>query len=152
MHRFTDQVSLSIYFTTGVRKMSDTGTGTTIAFGTSSFSAEITSISSGGISRESYDTSHMGTTGSMTKAPKKLVDQGTVDLEFKFDPDAQPPISGPTETVTITFPIPSGDSAGATLIGSGFITNFEWGAELEEEMTASATLTWAAAPAWTAAS
>ena len=130
--------------------MSDTGTGTTIVFATSSFSAEITSISSGGVSRDSYDTSHMGTTGSMTKAPKSLVDQGTIDLEFKHDPDAQPPISGPTETVTITFPIPAGGTTGATLIGSAFITDYSWSAELEEEMTASATLTWAAAPAWTA--
>jgi hypothetical protein len=132
--------------------MSDTGTGTTIVFATSAFSAEITGITAGGVSRESYDTSHMGTTGSMTKAPKKLVDQGTIDIDFKFNPNAQPPYSGATETVTITFPIPAGDSAGATLIGSGFITDFSWGAELEEEMTASATLTWAAAPAWTASS
>ena len=129
--------------------MSDTGTGTTIVFGTSAFTAELLSVTSGGVSRGSYDTTHMGTTGSMTKSPLALVDEGTVDIEFNYDPDEQPPISGVTETVTITFPIPAGDSAGATLVGSGFITDFSWSAELEEKMTASATLTWAAAPAWT---
>ena len=132
--------------------MSDTGTGTTIVFATSAFTAEVTNISSSGITRDSYDTSHLGTTGSMTKAPKKLIDAGSIDLEFKFDPNSQPPISGPTETVTITFPIPTGGAAGATLVGSAFITDWEWGAELEDEMQASATLMWAADPVWTASS
>ena len=130
--------------------MSDLGTGTTIVFGTSGFTAEILSLGSGGVSRDSYDTTDMATTGSMTKSPKKLVDEGTIDIEFAFDPNLQPPISGPTETVTITFPVPAGGSTGATLIGSGFITDFSWSAELEERMTASATLTWADTPAWTA--
>jgi len=130
--------------------MSDTGTGTTIAFGTSSFSAEIMGVTASGSSRGSYDTSHMGTTGSMSKAPLSLVDEGGVDIEFNFDPDTQPPIAGAIEEVTITFPIPAGGSSGATLIGDGFITDFSWGAEFEEKMTASATLTWSDAPAWTA--
>ena len=130
--------------------MSDTGTGATIVFGTSGFTAGITSISSGGVSRDMYDTSTMSTTGGMTKSPKKLVDYGTVDIEFKHDPDAQPPVDGPTETVTITFPTPAGGLTGATLVGSAFVSDYSWSAELEEEMTASATLTWAAAPVWTA--
>jgi len=132
--------------------MSDLGTGTTIAFGTSAFTAEILGIKSSGITRDSYETSDMATTGSKTKSPKKLVDEGSIDIEFAFDPDAQPPINGPTETVTITFPLPDGMVSAATLVGSGFITSFEWGSELEEKMMASATLTWAAAPTWTAAS
>ena len=112
--------------------MSDLGTGTTIVFATSSFTAELLSVSSSGLTREAYDTTDMSTTGSMTKAPKKLIDQGSVEIEFAFDPDAQPPISGPTETITITFPLPDGQTTAATLVGSGFITGFDWSAELEE--------------------
>lgn len=130
--------------------MADVGTGTTITFGTSNFTADITSLKSGGITRDSYETTHMGTTGSMTKSPKNLVDEGSIDIEFLFDPDNQPPIGGVTETVTITFPLPAGGIGAATLIGSGFVTDWEWGAEVEEQMTASATVTWAAAPVWTA--
>ena len=130
--------------------MADVGTGTTIVFGTSAFSADITSLKASGISRDSYETTHMGTTGAMTKSPKNLTDEGGIDIEFSFDPDNQPPISGVTETVTITFPMPSGGTTAATLIGSGFVTDWEWSAEVEEKMTGSATVTWAAAPTWTA--
>jgi len=128
----------------------DVGTGTTITFGTSGFSADILSISSGGFTREAYETTHMGTTSDMTFEPKKLVDNGSLDIEFAFDPDAQPPIGGATETVTITFPLPTGGLTAATLVGSGFITDFSFSAEVEERMTASATLKWAAGVTWTA--
>ena len=128
----------------------DVGTGTTIVFGTSGFSADLLSVSAGGASRESYDTTHMGTTGSKTFAPTSLVDQGTLDIEFAFDPDEQPPISGAIETVTITFPLPDGGSTAATLVGSGFVTDFSFSAEVEERMTGSATLKWSGGVTWTA--
>lgn len=130
--------------------MSDLGTGISIAFGTSNFTAEMMSINGSGITRESYETSHLGTTGDKTFNPKKLVDQGTIEMEFAFDPDAQPPISGPTETITITFPLPEGGLTAATLVGSGFITDFSYTGEFEEKMTGSATLKWAAGVTWTA--
>lgn len=128
----------------------DVGTGTTIAFGTSSFTADVMSINASGIERGEYETSHMGTTGSKTFSPTDLIDQGEIEMEFAFDPDAQPPIGGATETITITFPLPAGGTTAATLIGSGFVKAWQWGAELEEKMTGSATIRWASAPAWTA--
>lgn len=128
----------------------DVGTGITIAFGTSGFTADILSVNGSGIERGEYETSHMGTTGGRTWSPTALVDEGTIELEFAFDPDAQPPINAATETITITFPLPDGGLTSATLIGSGFIKSWQWGAELEEKMTGSATVRWADTPAWTA--
>lgn len=130
--------------------MQDVGTGTTIVFGTSAFSADLLSVNSSGMTREAFETSHMGTTSDMTFSPKNLVDNGTIDIEFAFDPDAQPPIAGAVETVTITFPLPDGGISAATLVGSGFITDFSFGAELEERMTATATLKWSGGVTWTA--
>lgn len=130
--------------------MSDTGTGIAIVFGTSGFTAELLSLNGSGAERGEYETTNMATTGDKTFAPQKLVDQGSIDMEFAFDPDAQPPISGATETITITFPLPSGGLTKATLVGSGFIKSFQWGAELEEKMTATATIRWAGGVTWTA--
>ena len=84
--------------------------------------------------------------------PSSLVEGGTVDFEFSFDPNSQPPIAAAAETITVTFPIPAGDSAGATLIFTGYINSWTWGAPLEDKMTGSATIkvdgltgpTWAA--------
>lgn len=132
----------------------DVGTGTTIAFGTSSFTANIRSISADGISRAVIDKTHMGSTTSMRKRPGKLVDPGELTVEFELDPDAQPPIAGAPETITITFPIPTGSTNGATLAGEGFVSEWSWNDPLEDDMTASMTIVWTGAtgPAWTDAS
>lgn len=132
--------------------MADVGTGTTIAFGTSGFSAQILGVDADGIERAVINTSHMSTTGSHTKMPGDLKDEGEVVLDFAFDPNSHPPITAAAETITITFPIPSGMTNGATLQGSGFISKWKWGSRLEEKMTGSATITWAGAVAKTNAS
>lgn len=120
----------------------DVGTGTTIGFGTSSFTAEITNVGLDGITRPSIDTSHMSST-ERTFIPGDLVDHGSVQVDINFDPDDQPPIAGAAETVTITFP------SGATLVGSAFCTDWSAAVPLEEKMTASFTLKWADEPTWT---
>ncbi len=120
--------------------MPDVGTGSTIAFGTSAFTAEIMNINGNDMfSREDIDTTHMGTTGYRTYMPSDLVEGGTVDFEFAFDPDEQPPI-GAAETITITFPIAAGNSSGATLVFTGYIKTWSFSDPLEEKMTANATI------------
>lgn len=120
--------------------MADTGTGATIVFGTSAFTAEIMSMSGNDISRADIDDTHLTTTGYRTYIPSDLLEGGTVEFEFAFDPDSQPPIDGAAETITITFPIPAGDSSGATLAFTGYINNWSWSVPLEEKMTGSATI------------
>ena len=130
--------------------MADLGTGITIAFGTSGFTAELLSLGSTGVERGEYETTNMATTGDKTFAPMKLVEQGSLEMEWAFDPDSQPPISGAVETITITFPLPDGGLTSATLVGSGFVKSFTWGAALEEKMTASAEIRWSGGVTWTA--
>lgn len=118
----------------------DIGTGIAIAFGTSSFSAELLALNGNDISREDIDTTHMGTTAYRTFMPSALVDGGTIEMEFGFDPDEQPPIEAAPETITITFPLPSGMSTAATLAFTGYINSWSWGAPLEDKMTGTATM------------
>ena len=96
------------------------GNGVTIAFGTSSFTAEITNFTPPGTSRESIGTSHAATEDAKTFMPGDLVDNGELSLTIHFNPDLEPPVDGPAETITITFP-----GGGATWVFSGFMTNYE---------------------------
>ena len=66
------------------------GTGTTITFGTSGFTAEIVGIS--------IDVTHLATpvagageVGSREKIPGKHVDPGQLKLTCHYDPDTDPP-------------------------------------------------------------
>lgn len=131
----------------------DIGTGCTIGFSASSFTAEITGINGSDISREAIDTSHMGTTGEKTKLPGDLFDAGSVEFEIAFKPGEEPPIADAPETLTVTFPLASGDATPANVAGTGFCTGWSWGAPLEDKMTATFTWTWdgGTGPTWTPA-
>ena len=70
----------------------DVTTGLSVAFGTSSFAANIEGMSISGISRASIPTSHMGTAapganehGNMTFMPGDLSDAGELSLEIQFN-------------------------------------------------------------------
>lgn len=132
--------------------MGDLATGTTIAFATSSFTAEILDISISGISRNSHDMGHHGTTGGRPFKPDKTYDPGEITIEILYDPDDQPPITGSPEQVTITTPVPSGSSNGATHVVSAFVTNFDIGLPFEDRMIGSITLKASGSYAFTDAS
>jgi hypothetical protein len=123
----------------------DVGTGTTLTGGTSGWTSPILSIEVSDISRESVETSHLGTTTAKTFMPGDLYDPGSIELEILFDTDnvssvGLPPISAAAETWTITFPIPSGLATGATAAGSGFLTGWGWSIPLEDRVTGTVTL------------
>ena len=113
----------------------DISTGITITFSTGFF-AEILDVSPPGSSRESIQTSHMGTTNAHTFTPADLVDWGELVVEMAFNPSTAIPIGGAAETITITFP----DSGAAVWTFTGFMTGFEPSAPLEDRMTATATI------------
>ena len=104
--------------------MADVGTGTSIAFGTSGYSANLEDLSWGGMERPKVPTTHLGTTTMATSMPGDIVDPGGVTLIVQYDPDTQPPIEGAAEVMTITYPVPSGMSNGATHIFTGYVTKF----------------------------
>ena len=115
------------------------GTGTTVVFGTSAFAAELMSVGVSGISRETVDSSHMGTTDYRTYIVGKLADPGEMSMEINFDPADEPPWNDDAETVTITFPDNPG-GAGSTWAASMAVTDFEATDALEDKMTATLTL------------
>lgn len=127
----------------------DVTTGATVVFGTSGFSAEILSIGLPSVSRGSIDTTNLATTNARTYQPVDLVDWGELELEMNFDADAEPPMDGAAETITITFPTPAGGIGGATIAGSGFFVGFTLTAPTEEKMTATATIKWTGDLTWT---
>ena len=125
----------------------DVGTGTTITFGTSGFTANLMSVRWSGISRAAIDTSHMGTTaaganqfGSRTFIPGDLVDPGELALEVQFNPQTNPPIGAAAETITVTFPLVAGDATPASWACSGFVTAFEITDPLDDKMMATMTV------------
>ena len=119
----------------------DIGTGTTVTFGTSGITANITDVGWSGLSRESVPTSHMGTTGGMTYTPADLYDPGELTLEVQFDPDKnyEVDIARVAETITVTFPLASGQSTASAWSATGFITGIEWDDPLEGLMTGTIT-------------
>ncbi len=134
--------------------MADVGTATTIAFATSSFSAQVMSLNGSDIAREDVDITHLGSTAYMEFQPAELADGGTIDMEIHFDPDEQPPILGSAETITITFPLPAGQGTAATFVFTGYVNSWSWEVPLEEVMTAEITIKvdGLTDPAWTVSS
>jgi len=114
----------------------DIGTGSTVTFGTSSFSADILSMDVSGITRESINTSHMGTSAAHTFMPTDLVDNGTLGLEIAWVAGLVPPIltNGAAETVTIAFA-----GSASTWSFSCFQTELGVVVPLEDKMTANCT-------------
>jgi len=111
------------------------GTGTTVSIGGVAI-AEILDVTPPGMSRESIQSSHMGSTIAHDFIPSKLYDGGEVTLEIAFDPNWAVPISAAAQSVVITFP----DSGSSTWTFDAFVTGYEPTDPLEDRMTASLTL------------
>jgi len=108
------------------------GKGATIAFGTSAFAANVTSISLPSISRDKIDTTHLGTTAEsggevwITKIPNLLIDGGQLSMDIQLDPDTAIPMTGTAvETVTFTAPKAAGQTTAGTWAFSGFISGYK---------------------------
>lgn len=134
--------------------MADGAHGATITF-QSGFFGEITAIALSGYARGATETTHStSTSGWKTFQPSDLKDAGELEVTIRFDPDDTPPIDQAAETVTLTFPVPSGLTNGATLAATGFMTNFNANLDTigDDAMEASATIKYSGVPTWTDAS
>ncbi len=112
------------------------GTGTTILFGTSGFSAKLISVDGPSMERAAIDVTEMASTA-MEFLEASLSDVGSVDITFEFIGSDDPPIDAATETITIDW---AGQGVGKTWAFSGFMTSYAPGAAIGERMQASATL------------
>jgi len=132
--------------------MADEGFGTTITF-QSGFFAEITNVDWDGIKRGSIPTSHMTTTeGWMTFQPSDLKDAGELSVEIAFAPQTTiiTAITAAAETVTVTLPIPAGQSVASTWACSGFMTDFKFKSPMDGKMMADVKLKFSGKPTITA--
>ena len=117
------------------------GTGTTITFGTSGFTAQLNEVNWDGIERGAVDSTHMGTTDARTFIPTTLYDPGEIELEVAFDGDDAPPIGGAVETITVEFAKKnSGSANGARWAANGFVTGFQVTVQLEDKMMGTMTV------------
>lgn len=125
--------------------MADTGNSSTIAFGSSSFSANVYLIGATEQTREPLEDTHLGVTGEKTYIADDLIEPGQFELEFEWDQSfgTFPPISAAAETITITYPLKSGEGTAATLAGTGFLISSS-GPSVENGtiMRGSATVKW----------
>ena len=130
----------------------DVGTGTTLTIPnspkTTAWTANLLSLTYGEVTRNTIETSHMGTPataatnvfGTATFSPVDIADSGVLTAEVHFNPDPGTggalvfPMHGDVETMTITFP--NAD----TWAFDGFVTGAELGDPLEDVMTASLTI------------
>ena len=105
--------------------MADTGNGTTLTFATSGFTANIYSIAGATFTRDALETTHLGTTGFKEYVPDDLVEPGEFEIEFEWNQSFStfPPISAAAETITVTYPLKTGETTNATLAGTGFLTS-----------------------------
>lgn len=135
----------------------DSPISTTFALGTSSFTAQVASMTPPEFARNKLTKTLLNSADFREYLPGKLQEPGEIEMTVYFDPDDIPPNTAVAETVTITFPIPSGGIAGATLVGTGFLISWQIDEMSETEDDAmKAALTWAfdggTGPTWTASS
>lgn len=113
----------------------DVGTGSTLIATTSStFLPKITSIRINGEEIAVLDTTHLGTTGTMTAMLGDLKTR----MSFEVDADYNPSLTYPTgvsETWTWTGPIPAGGTTGATIAFTGSLVSHGAVVAVEEKMT-----------------
>jgi hypothetical protein len=109
------------------------GTGTTIAFGTSLFTANVHSINGPQPERGDIKTSHLGlASGSYhTYIPTKLVEGGTISMTIEYAAGLNPPLTSAAETVTIDF-----GGAGNAISFSGYMKSCSPKAEMDALITA----------------
>jgi hypothetical protein len=133
------------------------GTGITVGFGTTTtFAPRIMGVIFSAISRPVIPDHHMGSSH-MDKVPGKVEDWGQIDIEYLQDQDdiegtGGVPITVDPEEVTFTWPLKSGQSVAAKLVGQGFVNSFTFPSPFEDRMLGTYTLTWAGKPVHTTGS
>lgn len=118
----------------------DVGTGCALTF-QSGLAAKITGMQIDGQSIAIVDVPNMADSGVPTRLFGRLKGLATLVVELLLDPDEnmETVLSAAPETVTITFPIPSGGSTAATWVFTGKAT--AWAADLPVEDAMTGTLT-----------
>ncbi len=104
----------------------DTGQGMTVTFGTSSLSLAVTEVTVGTISVDTLDVSTLATTGFQELITSDLKKIGKCKLKGVFVASATAPtVGGAAETMTITYPLFTGNVQAANLAGTAVFTDWK---------------------------
>ena len=121
--------------------VSAVGTGTTIVLGGITLTVDRMSIGASGISRESIETTHLGTSEARTFIPSDLYDPGSLEVAFQLDSTTplttmrvETIMNAASNTWTVTM------NEGGDWTGNAFVTDFSWDIPLEELATGTFTL------------
>jgi hypothetical protein len=105
--------------------MADQGTGLTITF-SSGFFGQIVNARISGMQRGDVETTHSGTTTWKTFKPSDLIDGGILEVEIHYSTTSmEPPITGATETVTVTLPLDAGQATAADIEFPGYMNSVD---------------------------
>jgi len=122
----------------------DIADGATISFGSVFTSLKLASISHSGMTRNTVDASHLGTSGGKDFLGSSMYDPGEVSCEVHFDPSLRTTIMGAMTNAStaqaLPIPYPTGGTATTAWSAYGYLTGFEVTATKEELMTATATV------------
>ena len=100
------------------------GTGATVTFATSAYTAEIIDIKRTPRKYDALDATKLSSTVSKEYIRSTLAEPGEIDLTVHWNPDVRfTPNTG--ETVTITYPVIGSNSTASTDASSGFILEFD---------------------------
>ena len=118
----------------------DLGTGTILTF--ANITMNLTSVAMTGISRESIETTHLGSSPTKTFIPGDLYDPGSIECEFILD-DA--PLTSVADVNVLLLLGAAGftvtmDTGQGKWTGTAFATDRSWNFPLEELATGSVTL------------
>jgi hypothetical protein len=104
----------------------DTGQGMTATFGASSLSLAVTEITVGSETLDMLNVSTLASTGFEKLVRSDLKKIGKCKLKFIFVASATAPVVGAApETMTITYPLFTGNVVAANLAGSAVFTDFK---------------------------
>lgn len=100
------------------------GQGIVAAFGTSSFAPLLHRIGGTEVTRDAVETTDLSIAvdSEKTYVAGDLIEAGQFDMTWEWNASlsVKPPITGAAETLTISFPLRTGQSVKATLAGTGF--------------------------------
>ena len=117
--------------------MADTGNTAAISF--TGISGTVQSISIGDQTREALESTPLNVTVASGKhsaykefVPDRIIDPGEIDVTMYLDSNSEPAdILAGAGTLTITFPLQSGQTTARTLAGTAFATRMKYG-DLEQ--------------------
>ena len=112
--------------------MSKTQTnGLTLAFGTSSWAADIVNYSMDGETTDDVETSDLSTTGYRTYEGGELIEGGTYSFLVHVDPTKTRLATGTADAATITYPISlTGNTTNAKRVFNCYINSYSENGEI----------------------